>query len=154
VDAAEGDRPGAGGIRDALAADAKRRAGGGFAGLELTERDLPIGIVGAVIALAAVPIALLLAGLQARWAGARCCGAGLCAGGRADHRGGHRLYGRADRGFQQPGFGVGILTVLGISVLLLALHGTGAMPSRWWLSLFVTSMVLAWRPSPTTICKT
>jgi hypothetical protein len=62
VDAAEGDRPGAGGIRDALAADAKRRAGGGFAGLELTERDLPIGIVGAVIALAAVPIALLLAG--------------------------------------------------------------------------------------------
>src|SRR5579884_2402864 len=48
------------GIRSALAASRARRQGAGEQ-LALTERDLPIGIVGAVILLSMVPIGFLLA---------------------------------------------------------------------------------------------
>ena len=114
------------GLRSALAASRARAAGGT---LDLTERDLPIGIVGAAIALTLVPIAYLL------WS--------FAAGGPVHEQpftviAGSLLYIvivgvliAAVCGYMagligasnSPVSGVGILAVLGASLLLVAIFG-------------------------------
>ena len=80
--------------------------------LELTERDLPIGIVGGTIVASLVPIGWLLwwfiAGgpIAADGAVSLIGGdAGLHAGDRRDHRRGLRLHGGPDRRVEQSGLG-------------------------------------------------
>ena len=97
-----------GGIRSAMAAS-KARAGGRV--LELTERDLPIGIVGGTILLSLIPIAgllwLFIAGGPIAPDAVPVIGVTLIyvlvVG--ADDRRGLRLHGRPDRRVEQPGLG-------------------------------------------------
>ncbi|RST30237.1 oligopeptide transporter, OPT family [Sphingomonas ginkgonis] len=119
-----------GGIRQALAANRARSEG---EQLELTERDLPITIVGGAILLSMVPIGLLLANFAA--AGplaahattlvlvsiAYVLIAGLIIASITGYMAG--LIGASN----SPVSGVGILTALGISLILLALF-RGAPP--------------------------
>ena len=96
------------GIRSAMAASAARAGG---EALELTERDLPIGIVGGTILASLVPIAALLWWFirrrpdRRRRAGRDRRDAGLHAGDRRDHRRGLRLHGGPDRRVEQPRLG-------------------------------------------------
>jgi putative OPT family oligopeptide transporter len=137
------------GLKGALAANRTRREGGG-AGLPITERDLPISIVGGTILLSVIPIAALLAAfgnvapiadnsavtltisvLYILVAGvliAAVCGymAGLIGASNS------------------PISGVGILAVLGISLLLAALFPDVDGDSSNALiafALFVTALV-------------
>ena len=139
------------GIMGALAADRARKAAGGFEALELTERDLPIGIVGGTILALMVPIALLLADFAA---GGPVAGhlaqtllasvayvlvAGIVIASVCGYMAG--MIGASN----SPISGVGILASLGISLVLLALFGRGldADGTRALVAfaLFVTAIV-------------
>ena len=138
------------GIASAIAANRKRQAGQGDA-LPLTERDIPITIVAGTIVLSLIPIGLLLSafaqsgpiaaepaatlGLSLLYifiAGAIIAAiTGYMAG----------LIGASN----SPVSGVGILTVLGISLILAALFGGGlditASQSLVAFALFVTAII-------------
>lgn len=119
-----------GGIRQALAAN---RARSGGETLELTERDLPITIVGGAILLSMLPIGLLLWSFAASGALSAHAGtlvlvsvayiliAGLIIASITGYMAG--LIGASN----SPVSGVGILTALGISLILAALF-RGAPP--------------------------
>ncbi|WP_070156857.1 OPT family oligopeptide transporter [Sphingobium phenoxybenzoativorans] len=137
------------GIRSAIAAAQVRKGGVGI--LELTERDLPISIVGGTILASLIPIAILLWSfvdggpiaehlvpviaatlvyiLIAGIVIASVCGymAGLIGASNS------------------PISGVGILAVLGAALLLAALYGSGGDPERGRAlvayALFVTAIV-------------
>jgi putative OPT family oligopeptide transporter len=124
---------------------------GGFAGLELTERDIPIGIVGGTILLAMLPIALLLADFGMGGPIAGMLGltlvasviyvliAGIVIASVCGYMAG--LIGASN----SPISGVGIISVLGISLILVALFGRGgsAEDTRALVAfaLFVTAIV-------------
>lgn len=139
------------GIGGALAADRARKAGGNMAGLALTERDLPIGIVGGTILALMVPIALLLVDFAA---GGPIAGnlavtlvasvayvlvAGIVIASVCGYMAG--LIGASN----SPISGVGILAALGISLLLLGLFGRGLgaddTKALVAFALFVTAIV-------------
>lgn len=135
------------GIRDALAANRARQAGG-FEGLELTERDLPIGIVGGTILVAMIPIAALLWNFAAAGPIAASLGvtvalslvfvavAGVVIASVCGYMAG--LIGSSN----SPISGVGIISALGISLLLAALFA-GSVDARPLVAyaLFVTAIV-------------
>ena len=139
------------GIGGALAANRARQDGGGFAGLELAERDIPIGIVGGTIVLAMLPIAMLLADFGMGGPVAGMLGltlvasviyvliAGIVIASVCGYMAG--LIGASN----SPISGVGIISVLGISLILVALFGRGgsAEDTRALVAfaLFVTAIV-------------
>ncbi|WP_226015606.1 OPT family oligopeptide transporter [Novosphingobium sp. FKTRR1] len=135
------------GIAAAIAAD-RTRKGGGMGSLDLTERDLPIGIVGGTIALLMVPIAILLSGF-ATGGPVSATGIGiavlyvLIAGVIIASVCGYMagLIGASN----SPVSGIGILAVLGISLILVALFGRsgGGSDTKALVAfaLFVTSIV-------------
>lgn len=137
------------GIREALAANRARRGG---EALDLTERDLPITIVGGTIIVAMIPIALLLAafaqsGPIATMEGTTLTlsilyilGAGIVIASVCGYMAG--LIGASN----SPISGVGILSVLGISLILAALFGQGAgdgadTKALVAFALFVTAII-------------
>jgi len=137
------------GIKDALAANRARGAGETLA---LTERDLPITIVGGTIFAAMIPIALLLTGFAqsgpiAAAGGATIglsilyiLGAGLVIASVCGYMAG--LIGASN----SPISGVGILSVLGIALILAALFGSGhsdpdTTKALVAFALFVTAIV-------------
>lgn len=134
------------GIGDALAADRARRSrGGNMDSLVLTERDIPISIVAAMIGLSIVPIALLLTAFGESITTPTIVAAllyvliaGLIIASVTGYMAG--LIGASN----SPVSGVGILTVLGISLLLVAFHGSesgeGAKPLIAF-ALFVTALI-------------
>lgn len=138
------------GIGAAVAAN-RARKDAGYAAMDITERDLPIGIVGATIVLAMVPIALLLANFASGGPVAGALGvtlaasvayilvAGIVIAAVCGYMAG--LIGASN----SPISGVGILAVLGISLILLALFGHVADPvaakALVAFALFVTSAV-------------
>ncbi|WP_423142448.1 OPT family oligopeptide transporter [Parablastomonas sp. CN1-191] len=138
------------GITAALAASRTRRADGNAA-LDITERDLPIGIVGGSILALMVPIALLLGDFAMGGPVAGKLGitlvasvlyvlvAGVLIASVCGYMAG--LIGASN----SPISGVGILASLGISLLLLALfgRGTGADDTKALVAfaLFVTAIV-------------
>ncbi len=135
------------GIGGALAANRARRVAG-FEGLELTERDLPIGVVGSTILVALLPIAVLLWNFAAGGPIAASLGvtvalslvfvlvAGVVIASVCGYMAG--LIGSSN----SPISGVGIISALGISLLLAALFGGGveARPLVAY-ALFVTAIV-------------
>ncbi len=139
------------GIAGALAADRARKAAGGFAALDLTERDLPIGIVGGTILILMLPVAVLLYSFGALgpvgtqpWvviplAVAYVLVAGIVIASVCGYMAG--LIGASN----SPISGVGILASLGISLLLLAVFGHGlqgdATRALVAFALFVTAIV-------------
>lgn len=142
--------PIAAGIRSAMAAAEARRAGGV---LELTERDLPIGIIGGVIIASLLPIAGLLWSFSAGTPIAEHAG-GIIAGtliyvlvvgaiiaAVCGYMAG--LIGASN----SPVSGVGILAVLGAAVLLALLYGTGGDPETSAAlvayALFTTAIVFS-----------
>lgn len=138
-----------GGIRDALAANRARQAGGGgFEGLELAERDLPIWIVGGTILVALLPIAALLSNFAAGGPIAASLGvtvalsllfvlvAGVVIASVCGYMAG--LIGSSN----SPISGVGIIAVLGIALILAALFGgNGDAKPLVAYALFVTAIV-------------
>ncbi|WP_438823011.1 OPT family oligopeptide transporter [Novosphingobium cyanobacteriorum] len=132
------------GIAAALAASRARGAGGN-ASLDLTERDLPIGLVGGTIALLMIPIALLLANFASGGpVGAMGIAAsvlyvlvaGIVIASVCGYMAG--LIGASN----SPISGVGILASLGISLLLLGLFGGGGdTKALVAFALFVTAVV-------------
>lgn len=138
------------GIVGAIAASRARKQAG-YASLDLTERDLPIGLVGGTILLSMVPIALLLADFAAGGPVAESLGIGLAAAvlyvlvagifiaSVCGYMAG--LIGASN----SPISGVGILAALGISLILLALYGRGgdaaATKALVAFALFVTAIV-------------
>ncbi len=138
-----------GGVRSALAANAERKAGRGEA-LPLTERDIPIGIVGATILLSMIPIGLLLYAFASSNPIAANPGvtifssiiyiliAGVIIAAVCGYMAG--LIGASN----SPISGVGILSVVGISLILALLFPgvTGdATKSLVAFALFVTAIV-------------
>ncbi|MFT4027806.1 MAG: oligopeptide transporter, OPT family [Novosphingobium sp.] len=135
------------GIGEALAANRARQKSG-FEGLELTERDLPIGIVGGTILVALLPIAALLWNFAADGPIAASLGltvalslafvlvAGVVIASVCGYMAG--LIGSSN----SPISGVGIISALGISLLLAALFSgmTEAKPLVAY-ALFVTAIV-------------
>ena len=123
------------GIRSAMVAAQRRKAGEGGL-LELTERDLPIGIVGGTILASVVPIGALLwvfaqGGPIAANAGVVIGGtllyilvAGIVIASVCGYMAG--LIGASN----SPISGVGILAVLGASLLLAAIYGSGGDPEQ------------------------
>jgi putative OPT family oligopeptide transporter len=137
------------GIRSALAANRERKAGRGEA-LPLTERDIPIGIVTSVILLSMIPIAMLLYAFAGTDPIASEPGvtiavsivyiliAGVVIAAVTGYMAG--LIGASN----SPVSGVGILSVLGISLILAALFPgvTGdATKSLVAFALFVTAVI-------------
>ena len=137
------------GIVAALAANRARRTGGGDS-LEITERDIPITIVGAVILLSMLPIGLLLYAFAdtnpiAANPGATLAVsiiyvliAGVVIAAVCGYMAG--LIGASN----SPISGVGILAVLGISILLALLFpgaDADATQSLVAFALFVTAVV-------------
>ncbi|MDT0508053.1 OPT family oligopeptide transporter [Novosphingobium sp. MMS21-SN21R] len=138
------------GVTAALAAN-KARKGQGIESLALTERDLPIGIVGGTILLSMIPIALLLADFAVGGPVAGALGmtliasviyvlvAGIVIASVCGYMAG--LIGASN----SPISGVGILAALGISLLLLALFGQGGSEEDTKalvaFALFVTAIV-------------
>ncbi|BEV00136.1 OPT family oligopeptide transporter [Novosphingobium olei] len=138
------------GIAAAIAAN-RARAGQGMEGLELTERDLPIGVVGGTILALMIPIALLLADFAAGGPVASKLGlgigaaviyvliAGIVIASVCGYMAG--LIGASN----SPISGVGILAALGISLVLLAIFGRGGSPADMRalvaFALFVTAIV-------------
>src|SRR5262249_40458871 len=114
------------GIRGALAANRERKAGRG-GDLPITERDIPIGIVAATILVSMIPIALLLhafgnpapiaadPGLTIAVSIVYTLIAGVVIAAVCGYMAG--LIGASN----SPISGVGILSVLGISLILVAL---------------------------------
>ncbi|MGB7655756.1 MAG: oligopeptide transporter, OPT family, partial [Novosphingobium sp.] len=119
--------------------------------LELTERDLPIGVVGGTILLLMVPIMLLLAKLGAGGPVEGALGislfastiyiliAGIAIASVTGYMAG--LIGASN----SPVSGVGILSVLGISLLLVGIFGRGLSPEDTKalvaFALFVTAII-------------
>ena len=137
------------GIRSAIAANRERKAGRGDA-LPITERDIPIGIVSATILVLMVPIGLLLYAFASTDPIAANPGmtivlsiiyiliAGVVIAAVCGYMAG--LIGASN----SPISGVGILSVVGISLLLALLfpHATGdASKSLVAFALFVTAVV-------------
>ena len=138
------------GITSALAAS-RARGESGQAGLELTERDLPIGIVGGTIVFSLIPIGLLLSVFAQSGPIADAPGltiglsllyifiAGAIIAAITGYMAG--LIGASN----SPVSGVGILTVLGISLILAALFGrdigVDASQSLVAFALFVTAII-------------
>jgi putative OPT family oligopeptide transporter len=135
------------GIAGALAANRARQVGG-FEGLELTERDLPIGIVGGTILAAMLPIAALLWNFASDGAMGGSLGltvglsvlfvlvAGVVIAAVCGYMAG--LIGSSN----SPISGVGIMSALGISLVLAAVFGSGAEAGPLVaLALFVTAIV-------------
>ncbi len=138
-----------GGIRSAMAAN-RARKGSGAQSLALTERDIPIGIVGAVILLSMVPIGFLLAAFGTTnpiasdpattlmFSIVYILVAGVVIAAVCGYMAG--LIGASN----SPISGVGILSVLGISLILAMLY-PGADPtatkSLVAFALFVTAIV-------------
>jgi putative OPT family oligopeptide transporter len=138
------------GITSAIAANRKRQAGQGDA-LPLTERDLPITIVAGTIVLSLIPIGLLLSAFaQSGPIAAEPVAtlgfslfyifvAGAIIAAITGYMAG--LIGASN----SPVSGVGILTVLGISLILAALFGSGldvtASQSLVAFALFVTAII-------------
>jgi putative OPT family oligopeptide transporter len=136
------------GIRDSLAASRARSAG---LGLELTERDLPIGIVGGTILVSVVPIFFLLnmfadSGPIAAEPGVTLAlsllyilGAGVVIASVTGYMAG--LIGASN----SPVSGVGILSAIGISLILAGLFGQSnseaATQSLVAFALFVTAII-------------
>jgi putative OPT family oligopeptide transporter len=138
------------GIRAAAVSSRARRGGGT---VDLTERDLPIGIVGGTIAVLLIPIALLLwdflTGTPVADRGVATIvvsliyivvlGAVIAA--VAGYMAG--LIGSSN----SPISGVGILVVLGIALLLVALHRPGGDPASTQAlvayALFTTAVVFS-----------
>ncbi|MEN2787133.1 OPT family oligopeptide transporter [Sphingomonas qilianensis] len=139
-----------GGIRSAMAAS-RARAGGSV--LELTERDLPIGIVGGAILLTLPPIAWLLYSFSAGGPVhdyplaviggtlAYVLVIGVLIAAVCGYMAG--LIGASN----SPVSGVGILAVLGASLLLVAVFGHDADPARTnaliAYALFTTAIVFS-----------
>ncbi len=139
-----------GGIRSAMAA-AKARAGGSI--LELTERDLPIGIVGGTILLSLLPIAWLLWNFSGGGPVAEnpvpvilgtlvyIVVIGIVIASVCGYMAG--LIGASN----SPVSGVGILAVLGASLLLVMVFGQGGDPARSdalvAYALFTTAIVFS-----------
>ncbi|MEO6581827.1 MAG: oligopeptide transporter, OPT family, partial [Sphingomicrobium sp.] len=138
------------GVSSAISASRARRAGGQDS-LTLTERDLPIGIVGGTILVSMLPIGLLLAGFANSGPIAAAPVATLIlslfyilvAGAIIAAITGYMagLIGASN----SPVSGVGILTVLGISLTLAALFGPnlGVDESKSLVAfaLFVTAII-------------
>ena len=138
------------GISGALAAARQRQAGQG-ASLDITEQDLPIGVVGGTILLAMLPIGMLLAGFAAGGPIAAALGstialsilyvllAGVVIASVCGYMAG--LIGASN----SPISGVGILASLGISLLLVAIFGQGgdeaSTKALVAFALFVTAIV-------------
>ena len=138
------------GIRAAAVSGRARRDGDT---VELTERDIPIRIVGATIALSLIPIAALLWGfLSGTPISDRTTSTivvslvyvvviGAVIAAVAGYMAG--LIGSSN----SPISGVGILVVLGIALLLAALHGPGGDPGRTTAlvayALFTTAVVFS-----------
>jgi putative OPT family oligopeptide transporter len=139
------------GVTSALAAS-RRRSQVGSAALPRTERDIPIGIVAAVSAFCMVPLGVLLASFI--WGGALQSLAvplilsalvyvvivGFLVAAACGYMAG--LIGSSN----SPVSGLGILGVVGISLLLIALAGRGnpaASNALIAYALFVTAVVLA-----------
>lgn len=138
------------GVTSAIAANRKRQAGQGDA-LPLTERDIPITIVAGTIVLSLIPIGLLLSAFAQSGpiaaAPAATLGfslfyifvAGAIIAAITGYMAG--LIGASN----SPVSGVGILTVLGISLILAALFGGGldvtASQSLVAFALFVTAII-------------
>ena len=138
------------GIRAAAVSSRARRGGGT---VDVTERDLPIGIVGGIIVASLIPIAALLWDFLSETPVADrtlstvlvslvyvvVLGAVIAA--VAGYMAG--LIGSSN----SPISGVGILVVLGISLLLLALHRPGGDPARTTAlvayALFTTAVVFS-----------
>jgi putative OPT family oligopeptide transporter len=140
------------GIAGAMAAARVRKAGQGET-LDITERDLPIGIIGGTILVSIVPMALLLAGFSSGEALAAHFGLtltlailyvlliGIVIASVTGYMAG--LIGASN----SPVSGVGILSALGISLVLLAIFGRGgdAETTRVLVAfaLFVTALVFS-----------
>jgi putative OPT family oligopeptide transporter len=137
------------GIRAALAANQARRAGRGSE-LPLTERDIPIGIVTATILVSMIPIGLLLFAFGNTAPIAASPGvtiilsiiytliAGVVIAAVCGYMAG--LIGASN----SPISGVGILSVLGISLILVALYGkVGGDETKALVAfaLFVTAII-------------
>ncbi|MFP5394817.1 MAG: OPT family oligopeptide transporter [Alphaproteobacteria bacterium] len=138
------------GIAGALAAAKARKSGLGES-LDITERDMPIGVVGGTILLAMVPIGLLLAGFAANGPIAASFGptlalsilyvllAGIVIASVCGYMAG--LIGASN----SPISGVGILSSLGISLILVALFGQGGDAATTKalvaFALFVTAII-------------
>jgi putative OPT family oligopeptide transporter len=138
------------GIAGALAAQRARKAGQG-ATLALTEQDLPIGLVGMVIAASMVPIGFLLAGFaqggpieQNFWPVLLCTIAyvlviGVVIASVCGYMAG--LIGASN----SPVSGTGILSALGIALLLAVLFGRNLAPDATRalvaFALFVTALI-------------
>ena len=142
--------PIANGIRSAMVASKRRKAGEGDL-LELTDRDLPIGVVGGTILASLAPIAVLL------WTFAQggpialnpvpililtlayILVAGVVIASVCGYMAG--LIGASN----SPISGVGILAVLGASLILAAIYGSGGDPKQAQAliayALFVTAIV-------------
>ena len=133
------------GIAGAIAAN-RQRVVGGYGALELTERDLPIGVVGGAILATLVPIAALVWGFAPGIGGLTVFAAvlyivvaGVMIAAVCGYMAG--LIGASN----SPVSGIGILAVLGMALLLLALHGRGgdaeATRGLVALALFITAIV-------------
>lgn len=138
------------GIAGALQAARVRKAGQGES-LALTERDLPIGVVGGTILVSMIPIALLMANFAQGGPVATALGtslavsviyvllAGVVIASVCGYMAG--LIGASN----SPISGVGILSGLGISLLLVMLFGQGNDPDTTKalvaFALFVTAIV-------------
>jgi putative OPT family oligopeptide transporter len=138
------------GVSSALTASRARKVGG-QAGLELTDRDLPIGIIGLTILGSMIPIGLLLSAFAQSGpiAAAPALTIGLSllyilvAGAIIAAITGYMagLIGASN----SPVSGVGILTVLGISLILVAIFGrdigVDGSQSLVAFALFVTAII-------------
>lgn len=138
------------GVTAAIASN-RARSGAGMGSLDLTERDIPIGIVGGTILAAMIPIALLLADFATGGPVAAALGlslitsvvyvlvAGITIASVCGYMAG--LIGASN----SPISGVGILAALGISLLLLGLFGRGLgeddTKALVAFALFVTAIV-------------
>ena len=138
------------GLRGALAANRARRAGQADS-LPLTERDLPITIVGGTILASIIPIFFLLAafgqsgpiaemtGMTLTLSILYILGIGIVIASVTGYMAG--LIGASN----SPVSGVGILSVIGISLILVALFGSGngeeATRSLVAFALFVTAII-------------
>jgi putative OPT family oligopeptide transporter len=137
------------GIRAALVANRERKAGRGGA-LPITERDIPIGIVGAIILISMIPIGFLLYAFGNTAPIASDPGAtialsiiytliaGVVIAAVCGYMAG--LIGASN----SPISGVGILSVLGISLILVALFpGVGGDQTKSLVAfaLFVTAII-------------
>jgi putative OPT family oligopeptide transporter len=138
------------GIAGAMAAARERQAGRG-AKLDITERDIPIGIIAAVVLVSVIPMGLLLASFAAGGVIAAHMGVtlvlailyvlliGIVIASVTGYMAG--LIGASN----SPVSGVGILSALGISLVLLAIFGRSADPDATRVlvafALFVTGLV-------------